>query len=399
MASLNDFRPEFDNAYQEIFQKALVAKDIMNTRFESKLRFGESVERVAFDISGVLVRAVTRNNNSTIDNVTDTSELLTINLEREAVFRITDGEATQAGPLNPGQEIGKQIGIKVALDLDGRCFFEVRNATFDFDNGDLTTGTSTGVPITLSSTTVPQMTTRMAAKLRFRNNQEILTNLVFVTDSYGAADVTQFMIGKNIDMAGAAFKNGYTGDVNNAQLYTSENLSGEATLTSTGVFVDTQTITINGVVFTTMTTLGATAGNVLIGANAAATITNLAALLNAPTVTTAQGVALTNAADLDTISRVSAVATSATVLTINGTGGGRFVLAENQTNASWSTNMLHCYFGKRGAIDLVVQDMKEADMRPESLQRATIVFTHYLAGIRTFSDGARKFLDVLVNAN
>ena len=398
MATLNDFRPEFDNAYQEIFQKALVAKDIMNTRFESKLRFGESVERVAFDISGVLVRTVTRNINSTIDNVTDTSELLEINLEREAVFRITDGEASQAGPLNPGQEIGKQIGIKVALDLDGRCFFQVRNATFDFDAGDLTTGTSSGVPITLSSTTVPQMTTRMAAKLRFRNNQEILTNLVFVTDSYGASDVTQFMIGKNIDMAGAAFKNGYTGDVNNAQLYTSENLSGEATLTSTGVFTDAQTITINGVVFTTMTTLGATAGNVLIGANAAATITNLTALINAPTVTTAEGVALTNAADLDTISRVSAVATSATVLTINGTGGGRFILAEGQTNASWTVNMLHCYFGKRGAIDLVVQDMKEADMRPESLQRSTIVFTHYLAGIRTFSDGARKFLDVLVNA-
>ena len=396
--ALTDFRPEFDNAYQEVFQKALVAKDIMNTRFESKLKFGESVERVAYDISAVLVRNVTRGNASTIDAITDTSELLTINLEKEMAFHISDGEVTQAGPLNPGQEIGKQVGIKLALDLDGRCFYEVRSALFDFDNGDLTTGTSTGTPITLSSTTVPQMTSRMAAKLRFRNNQEVMSGLVLVVDSYAASDITQYLLGKNIDLAGSVFKNGYTGDVNNAQLYISENLSGEATLTSTGVFVDTQTVTINGVVLTTMTTLGATPGNVLIGANAAATITNLTALINAPTVTTAQGVAITSAADLDTLSRVVAVATSATVMTINGVGGGRFIISETQTNASWDKNLLHCYFGKKGAIDLVVQDMKSADMRETADRRGTNVFASYLAGIKTFADGAKKFLDLLINA-
>ena len=398
MATLNDFRPEFDNAYQEVFQKTLVAKEIMNTRFEAKLRFGESVKRVSFDISGVLVRTVTRNNDSTIDNVTDTSEVLNINLEKEAVFRITDGEMTQAGPLNPGQEIGKQVGIKVALDLDGRCFYEVRSALFNFDAGDLTTGSSTGTPITLSSTTVPQMTSRMAAKLRFRNNQEIMSNMVLVVDAYAAADITQYLLGKNIDLAGSVFKNGYTGDVNNAMLYTSENLSGEATLVSTGVFTDAETVTINGVVFTAKTALGAVAGQFLIGANAAASITNLTALINAPTVTTAQGIAITAVADLDTLSRVAAVATSATVLTINGIGGGRFVLAKTSANWSWATSMIHAYFGKKGAIDLVVQDLSPVEMRPESKQRATIVFASYLAGIKTFADGAKKFLNVLIDA-
>ena len=67
--SLTDFRPQFDNAYQEVFQKTLVAKDIMNTRFESVLRYGESVERVAYDISGVQVRSVSRGSASTIDSV------------------------------------------------------------------------------------------------------------------------------------------------------------------------------------------------------------------------------------------------------------------------------------------------------------------------------------------
>lgn len=392
--ALTDFKPAFDNAYQEVFQKTLVAKEIMNTRFEPVLKFGESVERVAYDISGVSVRTVTRGSASTIDAITDTSELLNINLEKEAVFHISDGEARQAGPLNPGQEIGKQVGRKVALDLDGRCFAEVTNALFNFDNGDLTTGTSSGTPITLSSTTVPQMVSRMGAKLRNKNNQEVMTNMCLVVDAYAASDITQYLLGKNIDLAGSVFKNGYSGDVQNAQMYISENLSGEAELTSTGAFVDTQTITINGVVFTTVSSIGTTPGNVLIGANAAATITNLAALINAPTVTTAQGVAITNAADLAVLAQLSATATSATVLTIVGTGTGRLTLSETQTNASWTKNFIHAYYGKKGAIDLVIQDMKEVDMRETADRRGTNVFSSYLAGIKTFADGAKKFLDV-----
>jgi hypothetical protein len=208
--SLSVYKEAFDNSYQEVFNKVLVAKNVMNTRFESTLKYGESVERVIYDISGVLVRSVSRGSASTIDTITDSSELITINLEKELVFHISDGEVTQAGPLNPGEVIGAQCAVKLAVDLDARCFAEVRNALYDFDNGDLTTGASTGTGITLSSTTVPQMVTRMPAKLRAKNNQEIITNMILVVDSYAAADVDQYLLGKSIDLAGYVFKNGYT---------------------------------------------------------------------------------------------------------------------------------------------------------------------------------------------
>lgn len=394
--SLLQYKPQFDNAYQEVFQRTLVAKEIMNTRFESTLKFGASVARVAYDISAVLVRSVTRGSASTIDAITDTSETLTINLEKEAVFHISDGEATQTGPLNPGEVIGKQVGIKVALDLDGRCFAEIRNATYSFDNGDLTTGTSTGTAITLSSTTVPQMATRLGAKLRNKNNQEVMTNMALVVDSYAASDVSQFIISKNIDLAGAVFKNGYAGDVTNAQMYISENLPCDVVVTSSGTAGDTETITINGVVLTLKTTLGSTAGNILIGANAAATITNLAAFINAPTVTTAQGVALTSASDIQSLAGIAATATSATVLTLNGTGTGRIVVTETMANFVVTSTTLLAYYGKKGAIDLVVQDLAPVDMRITTDRRGTNVFSSYLAGIKTFADGKKKFLQVKI---
>lgn len=396
--ALTDFKPQFDNSYQEVFQKTLVAKDIMNMRFEPMLSYGASVARVSFDMSAVQVRNVTRGSASTVDSVTDTPETLTINLEKEAVFHVSDGEATQAGPLNPGTVIGKQIGRKVALDLDGRCFAEVRNASFSFDNGDLTTGTSTGTSITLNSTTVPQMVSRMGAKLRSRNNQEIMTNMVLVVDSYSASDVTQYLLGKNIDLAGNVFKNGYTGDVQNAQLYVSENLQGEATLVFTGSSVNGETVTVNGVAFQGVTTIGSTAGNFLVSAADSTTgITNLAGLINNPSVTSSTQVALSAANQL-IVANIVATATSATVLTIVGTGTGRLILSETQTNATWASNFIHAYFGKKGAIDLVVQDMSPVDMRKTTDRRGTNVFSSYLAGIKTFSDGAKKFLDVKINA-
>ena len=396
--ALTDFKPQFDNAYQEIFQKTLVAKEVMNTRFESVLKYGESVERVAFDISNVLVRTVVRGSASTVDTVTDSSELLTINLEKEAVFHISDGEAKQAGPLNPGEEIGKQIARKVALDLDGRCFAEVTNALYNFDTGDLTTGTSNGTPITLSSTTVPQMTTRMSAKLSNKNNIDTSTNMILVVDAYAASDIDQFLISKNIDLAGYVFKNGYAGLVRGAELYISENLSGEAVLSIATTPTDGDTVTINGVVFTFKTTLGSTAGNVLIGGSADAARLNLSELINAPGTTDAGQVALSAADQILMANLVATDNASANTLTLVGTGSGRLTVSETLTDGTdaWTKNFLHCYYGKKGAIDLVIQDIKPVDMRQTTDRRGTNVFSSYLAGIKTFADGAKKFLDVLI---
>jgi hypothetical protein len=392
------FKRAFENSYQDIFQKVLVGMKVASTRLQAGLKYGQSVDRAKMDISAVRVRAITIGTDRTVDALTDSRETMTIDRKYGTTFAISTYEKVQAGPLNPGSYAGAKVAHKLATFVDADILFETTNAFADFDNGDLTTTVSSGAGITLSSTTVPQLVTRAPAKLG-RNNQT-QTDLCFVVDNYAAADMAQYLLGKNIDLAGSVYKNGYTGSVSNAEMYVSENLTGEATLTSTGVFTNNQTITIGGVVFTTVTSIGATPGNVLIGADAAATITNLAALINNPGATTAQGVALSaaNQVIIQDALRLSAVATSATVLTIVGKGSGRLTLSETQTNASWTSNVLHCYFGKKGAIDVVIQDQVDMEMRDESKQRATNILADILYGVETFDDGAQQFLDVLINA-
>lgn len=387
-----------------MFQKTLVAKEIANTRFEPVLKYGESIERVAFDISGVQVRDTVRGSASTIDSVTDSSELLEVNIEKEAVFHISDGEVKQAGPLNPGEKIGAEVGMKVAISLDARVFAEVRNALYNFDNGDLTTTSSTGVGITLNSTTVPQLVSRMGAKLKFRNNQLVTTNMCLVVDSYAASEVTQYLLGKNIDLAGYTFKNGYTGDVSNAQLYTSENLTGEALLSLATNVTANDTITVNGVVFTAKAT-PSVAGEFDVAGSADATRAIIANAINGSATgqDSATGYFEVSAANRAILTNAGIVATNddtANTLTLIGTGSGRLTVSETLTDGTdaWTLNIIHAYYGKKGAIDLVVQDMKEVDMRPTADRRGTNVFSSYLAGVKTFSDGAKKFLDVWINA-
>jgi hypothetical protein len=391
--ALTDFRPEFDNAYQEIFQKALVSKDIMNTRFEPTLRFGESVERVAYNIDGVQVRDVSRGSASTIDTVTDSTELLTINLEKEAVFHISDGEMTQAGPLNPGEVIGGKIAHKVAQDLDHRCFREVENAANTFDNGDLTTLSSTGTAITLSGTTVPQMVTRMSAKLRYAAQQEEQSNMALVVDSYAASDIEQYLMGKDIDIAGSVFKNGYAGIVRNAQLYVSENLTGHATLV-VDVATGDEVFTIFGVTFTAKASPAA-AGEFDIAADADAQGQIMEDMLNGTGTPGASSYIALSDADRQILQAAQVEAdfdATTNVLTVRASG--RIIFTTTMSGAT--TNKLHAYFGKKGAIDLVVQDMSPTDMRPTADRRGTNVFSSYLAGIKTFEDGSRKFLDVWI---
>ena len=52
------------------------------------------------------------------------------------------------------------------------------------------------------------------------------------------------------------------------------------TLTASGVFTNTQTVVVGGKTYTTQTTLTDVDGNVLIGANAEATLANLKAAIN-----------------------------------------------------------------------------------------------------------------------
>lgn len=396
-AQFDNFKKDFDLRYEDILNKVLVGKVIANTRFEPKMRYGDLLTRFTLDLSGVRVRTISDYADRTLDRAVDSTETMSINIKKGLSFPLAHSEEVQAGPLNPGMEVGKQIAMKAAQYLDAQILAETKNAASAFDTGNLTTASANGTPITLSSTTVPQMVSMTHAKL-FSTNAD-MTNLCWVLDPFSLAQIAQYPIGKDITSENTVFKNGFNGNIFGAEVYVTNNLTGEATLVFTGNAVNAETVTIGGVTFTGVTTIGSTAGNYLVSASDSTTaVTNLAGLLNDPATTSSTQVALSaaNQIIITDILGLTATATSATVLTIVCKGSSRLTLSETQTNATWATNFVHAYYGQKGAIDVAVQEKPELWSRDEPKQRTTNYFVDIVAAVKTFADGAVKFLDVKI---
>jgi hypothetical protein len=399
---IDNFKEVFSDSYQEIFQKVLVGLKIANTSLRSGLRYGESVTRIKYDISAVNVRSITIGSDRTVDSITDSEELLAVDRKYGTTFALSVYEKVQAGPLSPASVIGAKIAFKLAEFIDADILTETRNAFADFDNGDLTGTTSSGTGITLSSTTVPQLVSRAPAKLRANN--QTLTNLCFVVDSYAAASMTEYLLGKNIDLAGSTYANGYTGTVSSAEVYVSENLTGEAVLSLATDVTAGDTITVAGVTFTARA-VPSVAGEFDISGTADGTRAILANAINGSATgkNSATGYFEVSDANRAILTNKRIVATNddtANTLTIVGTGSGRLTVAKSLTAVgdSWTKNIIHAYFGKKGAIDVVIQDQVDMEMRDEPKQRATNSLADALYGVKTFNDGSQQFLDVHIVA-
>jgi len=399
---LATFKEQFDNAYQAVFDKVLVAMEIANTRLEKQLTYGASVKRVKYSLAPIRVRNITLGVNRTIDQLNDSGETLLVNKNKGSDFRISKKEMIQAGPLNPAETIGSEVAKKLSRYIDADVLAEVKNALQTFDTGDLTTMTSNGTAITLSTTNVPQLLSQGRAKLR-KANQD-LTSLALVLDSYGGSVIEQYVMSKNIDLAAAAFKNGYAGPVGGAELYLSENLLAEAVITMASNPTNGQTFSINGYVYTFVTSIGSTPGNVLIEAGVDATRDNLIDAIHQTSGTAGtKYVAWTdtdpsydqsNWVDL----QLEAVdSDTADTITIIGTGSGRLAFGGTATHTV-TKNLVHAYYGKKGAIDVVIQDLAEMEMVDDPYQRAKIIRADAIYGIKTFADGKPQFLDVLLQS-
>lgn len=142
----------------------------------------------------------------------------------------------------------------------------------------------------------------------------------------------------------------------------------QGTLTSTGTFTDTQTVVVGGKTYTTQTTLTNVDGNVLIGANAAATLANLKAAINLEA-----GAGTTYAAAMTANNHVVAVSNDSTTLVVRskvpGLIGNLIASTETQTNASWGGAVLA---SGSGNVASCLRELLATEQVPAALQQALL---------------------------
>lgn len=185
----------------------------------------------------------------------------------------------------------------------------------------------------------------------------------------------------------STLENGVVGPWQGWTVVQNNNLPWSASLKIATQPTDGDTVVIAGVTFTFKTTLGSTAGNVLIGADAAAARANLEKAVEGLSGAGTNYVEI-SARDRFLISRKRRV-TCTTAETMAFSGFGDISVSETLTAAAdvWSAQKVKSVFMIRGAIDMVLQfvDLKVGDKEKgfADLPKGIIG-----VGTETFADGA-----------
>lgn len=190
----------------------------------------------------------------------------------------------------------------------------------------------------------------------------------------------------------AVMENGVVGPFQGWTVVQSNNLPWSATLTIATQPTDGDTVTVAGVTFTFKTTLGSTAGNVLIGADAAAARANLRSAVLGLSGAGSTYVAVKNTYR-KILQRRSISCTSAQDMA--WTGYGDIAVAETLTAAAdvWSAQRQSSIFMVRGAIDLVLQLQTLETLRSTKII-GDLVRGMIMVGAKAFEDGAMQMVKV-----
>lgn len=392
-----DFADIWAKEQQRIFYKTNVAMKVADMSFQAQLSKGDVLNRPYRSSNGV--QTYTRGSAITIDDKTDTIEALTVNRQFATGFYVDDFDAIQSN-YNLIANYAKDDGIYLSNQVDADVLGEYANATSVVDDG--TVGGTTGNGITLTTSNV--LSVISAAKKKLARQNIPMESLFGVISPDFEQILVQYGAGRDTQSGDTAQDNGFFTDFYGFKLYRSNQLANSALLSMATQPTDGDTVVIQGVTFTFKTTLGSTAGNVLIGASADAARANLAALINAPTVTTAQGVALSTAnARLFTNQVTATNDNTANTMAIVYKGAGVLAVSKTFTDTTdtWTSakTVQHNLFGSMGATTLVMQSDAAPQIKEVPDKLGKNVLNGVLYGLKTFADGAKMLVDVQINAS
>lgn len=215
--------------------------------------------------------------------------------------------------------------------------------------------------------------------------------------------LSQYLAARATTLGDDTNKNGYLGKFFGFMNYGSNQTAGTAVLSLATNPTANDTVVIEGVTFTFVSSIGSAAGNVLIGGSVDATRANLAALINAPGTTTANGVALSADDQKDFKAKVSAVNDdSADALTVTYKGVGILTVSETLTDGTdtWTAAKIkqHNLFGAKGNPVLVMQRTPKVTIKDVPDKLGKNVLNGVLYGVKTFADNAKAMVNVEIIA-
>ena len=384
--NLDAFIPElWSRRIQYLTRNALVATQICSFEEQPDLKYGDRIHRPY--PNDLVVNDYTKYTDTVQQDLIGTDEYLDIDQSKEISFAIDEVDWIQ-NKYDLENSYVERAAYRLANDIDGSVLGEVVNANVTCDGSDI--GSSGAISLSTSNCLNAIMTA--GAKLT-ANGCEMDKTWALVVSPKSASVIAQTVAQDWFSLADLALKNGYAGNFAGYKVYSSNNVFHKRTISFSSV-VATDAITVAGVTFTFVSSIGSTAGNVLKGANDAAALTNLAAAINGDSgagttyieVSPADRAKLKNAkAHLDGTTGVLTTA-------------GAVVVSTDDTTITVGNAEEHAILCRPGAIDLIMQQNIDVRKTPLPKQKADYYIISCLYGKKTFTEWKNRMVDIKIAA-
>ena len=386
--NLDAFIPElWSRRIQYLTKNALVATQICSFEEQPDLKYGDRIHRPY--PNDLVVNDYVKYTDTTQQDLIGTDEYLDIDQSKEISFAIDEVDWIQM-KYDLENSYVERAAYRLANDIDGKVLSEVGNAVVSMDAGDI--GGTAWQAISLSTSNCLNAVMTAGAKLT-ANGCEMDKTWALVVSPKMASVIAQTVAQDWFSLADLALKNGYAGNFAGYKVYSSNNVEHTRTISFSSV-VATDEITVAGVKFTFVASIGSTAGNVLKGANDAAALANLAAAING-----AAGAGTTyvevSAADRAKLKNVRANLNASTgVLTT----AGDVLVSTPDTTITVGAEEAHALLCRPGAIDLVMQQNIDVRKNPLPKQKADYYIISCLYGVKTFQEGKERMVKIKIAA-
>lgn len=422
MANTHLFETKFSKRMQASFYNVPVYRQIVNFEERANLYDGQVVTRPRKSIFEA--QDYTRGTDVSVQTITEASESLTVDQSPVSPFSIDSLDSIQS-KYNLMNEYADDSMKVLNSKMDAYILYIGASGAIDtIDDGDIGGGTA-GNPLTLTTSNYINVLSKLTQKLREQNVD--ITGVMDLPEDVKKKIGIRGKVGSGFIAMSPQFAQ--VADEYNAQRETSggdnfglngfvrKQMSYDQFITNnsywSGVLslatqpTNTDTLVIAGVTVTFVSSIGTTAGNVLIGVDVDTTRASLAGLINAPTTTSATQVAVSSTrsnnytlSDAEKFGRMTATNdNTADTLTIVAKGLSYVAVSETLTDATdgWTKLVQHNLAGRKGAIDMVIQAEPKVEVSPIPLQLGKYVKPYCLYGGKVFNEGARQLIDVQVN--
>ena len=397
MAMSDLFPIIYQKSFQETFNKKNIGLKVANFRESNEINnVGDTLKR-PINVAVPTPRKLTNGADHKINALSPTTEIMTIDQYWEASFYLTDKDVLQSNVKTLANDAGKQYAQSLSNKVDADILFQatVATSTVDKSSGDF--GGSAGEGIALTEANVRKISTQSTEKLNLLDVDT--TDMVAVVPAQYMTFLTDYLASRNTDMGDKIGMNGFAGSYAGIKHYISNNLTGSVNVLWGTNPTNGQTFIVNGKTITFVTTIGTTAGNVLIGASAALTAANVNTLLNAPSVTTATGVAFAWE-DADIIESTVVSTNASGTLTIKFKGKNKASVAVGTSAPTISKYITHALIAKQGNPTCVMQmgfGTYEANKEPKQIGTINHL-RKVLYGVKSFEDERKAMVNVLIDS-